>query len=129
MRKLFLIIATFMGLSSCINAHNKKFTDMDVNQFSQYIAQNDSVQLVDVRTPEEYAEGHIAGAENIDWYNDDFINIALKTLDKNKPVAVYCRSGKRSAEAANKLVEQGYKVTNLEGGIIAWRNHHLPTTK
>ena len=98
---------------------------MDVENFSHYLS-NDSVQLVDVRTPEEFAEGHIAGAKNINVFDSDFVDEAEKALDKSKPVAVYCRSGKRSADAARELTENGFNVTNLEGGILAWKEQHQP---
>ena len=98
---------------------------MDVQEFSKYIS-NDDVQLVDVRTPEEYDEGHIAGSKNINVFDKDFVDEAEQTLDKSKPVAVYCRSGKRSADAAEKLTEHGFKVTNLEGGILAWKEQNQP---
>ena len=128
MRKLFFIILTLLGLNGCMNAQNNSYVNMDVERFAKYLS-NDSVQLVDVRTPEEFAEGHIPGSKNINVFDDDFIDEAEKTLDKSKPVAVYCRSGKRSADAANELTENGFNVTNLEGGILAWKEDHLPISK
>ncbi len=118
-----------LGLGACVNAQdNKRYDDMDVREFAKFLTNGD-VQLLDVRTPSEYTEGHIAGAENIDIYDDSFISQAIESLDKAKPVAVYCRSGKRSAEAAGRLAEKGYKVTNLEGGIIAWTEANKPIEK
>ena len=128
MRKLLLILLTFLGINGCMNAHNKDYVNMDVERFAEYLS-NDSVQLVDVRTPEEYTEGHIAGSRNINVFNSDFIDEAEKALDKSKPVAVYCRSGKRSADAAKILAENGFNVVNLEGGILAWKENHLPISK
>jgi len=76
--------------------------------------------LLDVRTPEEYQEGHIANSKSINFYDKDFAD-QVKNLDKNTPVYVYCRSGGRSASAMAMLSEQGIReVYNLEGGIIAW---------
>lgn len=118
-----------LGLGACANAQDKKsYGDMDVSAFAELLA-DDNVQLLDVRTPAEFAEGHIAGAKNIDIYDNGFINQATEALDKSKPVAVYCRSGKRSAEAARRLSEKGYKVTNLEGGIIAWTKDNKPVVR
>ncbi|MDE6444503.1 MAG: rhodanese-like domain-containing protein [Muribaculaceae bacterium] len=125
MKKLIIILLIMIGMSACGNAQDRSYTDMNVENFSNYIGKN-GVQLVDVRTPEEYAEGHIAGALNIDIFDDDFISKALKNLDKSKPVAVYCRSGRRSADAAEKLSENGYDVTNLLGGILAWEEDKKP---
>ncbi|MDE6552116.1 MAG: rhodanese-like domain-containing protein [Muribaculaceae bacterium] len=125
MKTILFIIFTLFGLNGCMNAQNKSYDNMDVENFTRYLS-NDSVQLVDVRTPEEFAEGHIAGAKNINVFDSDFVDEAEKALDKSKPVAVYCRSGKRSADAARELTENGFSVTNLEGGILAWKEQHQP---
>lgn len=114
------MLSAMFGFTGCGNAQNSAgYTNMDVNEFANFIT-GDGVQLVDVRTPEEYAQGHIADARNIDVFNRDFLQEAEKSLDKSKPVAVYCRSGKRSADAARILSQAGFKVVNLKGGIIAW---------
>ena len=112
------------GVNMGSRAEDKNYADMNVAQFAQLL--NDkNVQLLDVRTPEEYAEGHIPGAINIDVFDKDFLAEATKSLDKARPVAVYCRSGKRSAEAARQLASQGYDVSNLLGGILAWKESFL----
>ena len=77
-------------------------------------------------TKEEYAEGHLEGAVGLDVKAPSFKQIALDKLDKGRPVAVYCRSGKRSASAAGILAAQGFQVTNLEGGIMAWKEAGKP---
>lgn len=86
------------------------------------------VRLVDVRTPQEYAEGHLAGAVNIDWQAQGFMDRIKTEVGESGAVAVYCRSGRRSAAAAKALAEQGYKVTDLDGGYQAWSAAGLPTT-
>lgn len=83
-------------------------------------------QLLDVRTPEEYNEGHIAGALNIDVKAPGFEEKAVKELDKKRPIYVYCRSGRRSLDAADILAKAGYKVVNLSGGILEWIDDRLP---
>lgn len=88
----------------------------------------DSVQLLDVRTPEEYADGHIDGAVNINVQSDDFRDMAVRKLSKDSTVLVYCRSGRRSLTAAEILTELGYKVINLKGGIIEWEENGFPVT-
>lgn len=125
MKKLLIFMLSILGLNSCANAQDKDFVDMDVASFSKFVT-NDGVQLIDVRTPEEFAEGHLKEAKNINVFDNDFVDKIKKTLDKSMPVAVYCRSGKRSAEAAIKLTEKGYNVTNLKGGILAWEAEHQP---
>ncbi len=77
--------------------------------------------LVDVRTAEEFKEGHISGAENIDWFSPDF-NAAFKGVKRRQKIYVYCRSGKRSAQAAARLDSLGFKrVVNLLGGYKAFK--------
>ena len=97
------------------------FANLGVEEFQNYIA-NPVVQLLDVRTQDEFDEGHIAGAMLVDVNDSTFVEQAMKVLDKQRPVAVYCRSGRRSARAANLLSGQGCQVTNLAGGIMAWQD-------
>ena len=104
------------------------YTDVDVNRFEQII-KSDSVQLVDVRKLDEFKEGHIPGAIHIDVLTPSFLSNALAKLDMKRPCAVYCRSGKRSAIAATLLAKEGYTVTNLLGGIIAWTEAKKKTVK
>lgn len=101
---------------------------INAEQFNKLLVL-DEVQLVDVRTPEEFQSGHIKDAENIDYNNENFKSKA-SSLDKSKPVLVYCRSGKRSASAAEILKEMGFtKIVSLDGGMISWEAANLPTSK
>lgn len=92
---------------------------VSVDEFSKEISAPD-VQLLDVRTPEEYAEGHIAGAVNVNVADADFLEQVEKTMDKKRTVYVYCRSGRRSLNAARILDSNGFSCVNMEGGIIDW---------
>lgn len=112
-------------ISSC-NC-NDNITSVSAPEFDKEIKAN-SVQLLDVRTPQEYAEGHIDGASNINIQSDDFQQRAEKELSKDSTILVYCRSGRRSMEAAEMLTKLGYKVVNLKGGIIEWKGDGLPVT-
>ena len=103
------------------NKVSSAFPNVDVDEFQTMIA-DPTVQVLDVRTRDEYDEGHIARAILVDVNESDFVERALQVLDKQRPVAVYCRSGRRSARAANLLIEQGYKVTNLTGGVMSWQD-------
>ena len=103
-------------MGACAQNH---YENVDVDRFEQII-KSDSVQLLDVRKLDEFTEGHISGALNIDVLTTSFLSNALSKLDKKRPCAVYCRSGKRSAMAAALLAKEGFTVTNLLGGIIAW---------
>ncbi len=85
--------------------------------------------LIDVRTPEEFAEGHIPGAVNIDYHNEGFSS-ALDSLDKNKEYEIYCRSGNRSGKALDEMQKKGFKnVYHLEGGILMWNEKGYETVK
>ena len=92
--------------------------------FKECIADTAVVRL-DVRTDEEYAEGHIAGAMNIDVLQPDFEQKSKAVLPKNKTIALYCRSGKRSKKAARILSELHYKVVELDGGYMEWKQAGL----
>ena len=79
-----------------------------------------NVLLVDVRTPQEFANGHLENAQNIN-YNDPKFKENIALLDKSKPIAVYCGVGGRSGKASKILTELGFKdITDLAGGITAW---------
>lgn len=94
--------------------------------FAQRLHSNEPKQIVDVRTPEEFQSGHIAGAQNINLYDKDFAE-QLKKLDKKVPVMVYCKVGGRSGKAAKMLQEMGFtSVYDLEGGIMSWEKNKLP---
>lgn len=115
-----------MGVSGASAADG--YTDYNAARFKDYIAEP-GVQLVDVRTPQEYVDGHIEGAVNIDFYDRNFVEECDSALDKSRPVALYCRSGHRSGLAADMLSKTGFNVTNLEGGILAWIAAGMPTCK
>ncbi len=83
------------------------------------------VQLVDVRTPEEYAEGHLENAVNYNFYDDDF-KAKLATLDPNLPVMLYCKSGGRSGKTYNQLKGMNFKeVYDMAGGYSRWSEEIL----
>lgn len=120
-------ILAMLGIGTGTACSQQDYENVNVEAFAQLINQ-EGVQLVDVRTAEEYAEGHIAEALNIDVKQDDFMQQAKGQLDASKPVAVYCRSGRRSANAATLLAKEGFRVTNLLGGIVAWKEKQMSTT-
>ena len=116
MKRLLFLIALF-GLFSC-----EGYKNLSVEEFQQLISDDPTAQVVDVRTPAEYAEGHLIGAVNIDWRDPDFNQQAQEQLDKDRPVLVYCKSGRRSAAAAALLDDDYSKTYNLRGGFQAWSN-------
>lgn len=96
------------------------FTTYTAAAFNQCWAAYPGAQLVDVRSAEEYAKGHIASAQNIDVKKDSFLALADSLLDKSKPVAVYCKGGVRSRIAAKQLLAKGFMVYNLQDGYDGW---------
>ncbi len=127
MNKITLLAMAFslFGLFSCGAAFNK----LDVKSFASAVEDFPSVRLIDVRTAEEYSQGHLIGAVNYDWYDSTFVDKVVAAYDKSAPVYVYCRSGKRASEAAAALDKAGYEVNNLAGGYLAWTAAGMPVTK
>ncbi|MFK5973723.1 MAG: rhodanese-like domain-containing protein [Flavobacteriaceae bacterium] len=113
MRFLIAIVVVLFVNQSCTQIKTKPIADVSQKEFK-------NVVLVDVRTPEEFAEGHLDNAMNINWFDADFAD-QFETVDKDKTIYVYCKMGGRSAKAQEKLESLGYKhVVNLEGGYDAW---------
>lgn len=123
MKKILTCLLATLGLTSACGQQN--FENTDVQGFSELVADSNIVVL-DVRTVAEFTEGHIERAILIDQGQSDFIEKAKSTLPIEKKIAVYCRSGRRSANAAGKLADIGYKCVNLKGGIIAWKDAGKP---
>lgn len=114
-------------LSACTNGQNANY-GLTVNEFNDKLKQTPNAQLIDVRTPGEFAGGHLENAINCDWNGDNFES-QIKELDKQKPVFVYCLSGGRSASAASSMRSAGFKtVYEMNGGMIKWRAAGLPET-
>ena len=122
-RSCLIAALSVLGLNSACGQDN--FENADVNEFAELVADT-NVVVLDVRTASEFAEGHLERAINIDYHQSDFVEKAKATLSFDKKIAVYCRSGRRSAGAAAKLGEDGYKLVNLKGGIIAWKEANMP---
>ncbi len=126
MKKIITCLLATLGIASACGQDN--FENTDVQGFSELVADS-NVVVVDVRTVAEFTEGHIERAILIDQGQSDFVEKAKATLPIEKRIAVYCRSGRRSANAAGKLADVGYKCVNLKGGIVAWKDAGMPVTK
>ncbi|WOD42482.1 rhodanese-like domain-containing protein [Hwangdonia lutea] len=123
---VFLLLGiTFVGCNKSEKSEAKVVSPQEV----QALIQLNNVQLIDVRTPKEFKEGHIKDAQNIDFLSSTFTE-DIKTLDKEKPIIVYCRSGRRSANSTKKLQEAGFtEIYDLEGGILKWEQEGFDVTK
>ncbi|MGO3182607.1 MAG: rhodanese-like domain-containing protein [Aequorivita sp.] len=132
MKKLIILFGFSMLLlftAACKNKSEDKVEDKGIEilppqEFHDATAGN-NVQLLDVRTPEEFVEGHVANAKNIDVLEDDF-NEKVKNLDKDQPVYLYCRSGNRSTKASSILKDMGFKeIYDMKGGFLLWSSEGL----
>ena len=124
MKKVLTCLLAALGLNT---ACSQNFENCEVKEFAELIA-DPNVVILDVRKADEFAEEHIAGAVLIDQFQDDFMEQVKAKLAIDKTIAIYCRSGRRSANAAGKLADVGYKCVNLKGGIIAWKEAGKPVT-
>jgi len=123
MKKVFALIASVLLLAGCSSSTGA--IDLGVSEFSTKVAEAGVITL-DVRTPIEFAEGHIEGARLIDFQSGNFEN-EIAALDKNATYAVYCRSGNRSGQAVKVMQDAGFaNVFNMNGGVIDWANAGLP---
>lgn len=110
-------------------AFAKQGNSLKPKEFEQKIKAIPNAQVIDVRTPGEFKTGYIAGAVNIDW-NSHHFDEQISKIDKKRPTFVYCRSGKRSADAAEEMREMGFEhVYELSGGIQAWEFSEMPIKK
>lgn len=121
MKKFLTLLLAVLGLNT---ACSQNYENYDVKEFAELITDS-NVVILDVRKADEFAEGHITGAILIDQFQSDFLEQAQAKLPKDKTIAIYCRSGRRSANAAGKLADVGYKCMNLKGGIIAWKEANM----
>ena len=133
-----LMFALVFSLSSCAQTTKESKNATTIGQkenFKKLISPEDlnavlgDIQLIDVRTPQEFASGRIKGSENINYFDDNFVE-QMSKLDKNKILYIYCRSGNRSGKAASKLKDAGFtKVYDLQGGMKNWNKSNLEIIK
>lgn len=120
-----LLLALFAGLFIACQMQDAPFRSVSAEQFATLIA-DPAVQRLDVRTVAEYSEGHIPGSINLNVLDESFASMADSVLQRSTPVALYCRSGKRSKKAAKILADKGYEVIELDKGFQAWTADGLP---
>jgi rhodanese-related sulfurtransferase len=132
-RRVTLILASFATVVimsiACFNffciAQQLVYKTISVSDARALMESSSNVLVVDVRSPQEYAQGHLYGAINIPLSD---LPLRIGGLEKNRPILVYCRTGHRSAQASSILVNAGFtQIYNLEGGITAWINAGYPT--
>jgi len=120
------LLLMLLTIISCGSSSSSKVNNVDAKAFQQSIQKEAGAILLDVRTPDEFNQGHIEGAVNIN-FNDKNFGSQVMALDKTKPILVYCLSGGRSGEASGMLAANGFtNVTQLNGGLLAWKGANLP---
>ena len=128
-----ILLAVALLASACggtDTAVAPRLESVNPTAFAEVIdAAPEGLVILDVRTPGEFSEGHIAGATNLDFYEASFPS-DLDALDKDAPYALYCRSGNRSGQTLDMMLELGFTdVTELSGGIVAWLEAGKPTER
>ncbi|MFC5269433.1 rhodanese-like domain-containing protein [Adhaeribacter terreus] len=132
MKSLFvnLILVTILTFSGCAQTQNSSGgTRQDVNatQAKELITKEEELVILDVRTPEEFANGHVANAKNLDFYAPDFEQ-QLEQLDTTKPYLIYCASGNRSGKTATLMQNKGFKkIINSQTGFQELKQAAVPT--
>lgn len=124
---LSLLTAISFGTTGC-SAQSDGINVLSPKDFIEQAKADTTAIILDVRTPEEYKEEHLAGAQQLDFLNSEAFDEGIKRLDKSHTYYVYCRSGKRSHHACIKMQKQGFKVFDMEGGILNWKKLGMPTT-
>lgn len=125
---LSLLTAISFGTTGC-SAQSDSIDTLAPQSFIKQAKADTTAIILDVRTPGEYKEEHLAGAQQLDFLNSEAFDAGIKLLDKSHTYYVYCRSGKRSHHACMKMKKQGFKVFDMEGGILNWKKLGMPTTK
>ena len=128
MKTIYAGICLAISLLFSCQQKAEDFRTVSAEEFASLIA-SPEVQRVDVRTLAEYSEGHIPGSLNINVLDKQFEAVADSLLQKDRPVALYCRSGKRSKKAARLLSDKGYKVYELDKGFQAWQQKNFNIEK
>ena len=122
-KTVFIIAIVSIIFINCKDVNGKKSEIVELITVDEMdsLLELQRVQLVDVRTPKEYEDGHIEGAININFNDKNFESLISK-VDKSKPVAVYCGRGGRSGKCSNYMIKAGFtKIYDLDGGITEWK--------
>lgn len=128
MNRIFISFLAAIGLCTSCTAESK-IKKLSPEEYTKAVKSDSMGVILDVRKPEEFAEGHLNGAMSLDFLNSSVFDDGLKNLDKNKHYYIYCRSGKRSHAAADKMQKKGFIVFDMEGGILNWTGKGFPVVK
>ena len=125
-KSLFILMLSILGFIGC-NA--QRGSSIDSKEAYGLIKADSNIAILDVRTAKEFADGHVAGAVNIDVNQTDFAQ-KIDALDRSKTYIVYCRSGRRSSKAVGIMATKGFKnLYNVSDGFVGWNKNGLPFEK
>ena len=126
-KKLILIFLSILTLTSCTSSGSSAIQNVNADEFLKYVSSS-NVTIIDVRTEEEFNQGHVRGAVNLSVESGQF-EAELSSLDKSAQYALYCRSGRRATIAAEKMADAGFTyIVNLSsGGFVELANRGAPT--
>lgn len=119
---LFFVGCFFVSLAQ---SNTESGSTITAPTFKQAIL-NKGIQVLDVRTSNEFSSGHIQNALQANWLNPKEFSDRTQHLNKNQPIFIYCQAGGRSASAQSYLIQKGFKVINLEGGLSNWKMNGFP---
>ncbi len=129
MKNIALIFVLLLCLTGCTSSQSqqqkKAIENVDAKRFKELVDAGEGIVL-DVRTPEEFSEGYIPNAANIDIYQNNF-EARIKEMDNSREIYVYCQAGARSADASKILQKNGFtKIYNLQSGFSGWKKSGYP---
>lgn len=129
MKKTILSILAAIGIGTASCSAEDGIGVLSPKEFISQAKADTTAVILDVRTPAEYAEGHLEGAKQLDYLDAEAFDAGVKSLDKANTYYIYCRSGRRSHGACEKMKAQGFKVFDMEGGYLNWTKQGLPVVK
>jgi len=125
---MLFVLVTVLGIS-CNTKSQSQSDAIIVLTPTEFKEKSTNQTIIDIRTPQEFSQGHIEGAVNINYYDSNFMDQIAK-YDKNQPIFIYCRSGNRTSSASRKMADFGFKqINDLEGGILYWIKNNNETVK
>lgn len=125
---MLLVLLTVLGIS-CNTKSQSQSEAIKVLTPTEFKEKSANQTIIDIRTPQEFSQGHIEGAVNINYYDNNFMDQIAK-YDKNLPIFIYCRSGNRTSPASRKMADFGFtQINDLEGGILYWLKNNHETVK
>ena len=127
MKKYLVLLFGVMFFFGCKAQNSVKV--LTAEEFAAAVKEDKKAVVLDVRRPDEFAAGHIEGAVLLNFLDTVAFNAGVEKLDKSKTYYIYCRSGRRSNNAAVLMQKKGFTVFDLGGGFLSWQRYNLPWVK